>query len=211
MNASFLLMTASLLTGQNVVQVNHPAPVHSAPVVSSSSCGCAETSHGFSLGLRDRLRGMFSHGSSCDSCQPVTPCCTTPAPKVVHHAPKAPCAPVASCSSCDPCASGHRFQLFGKLRGMFHRNDASCDGGCSSTSTTATGGCAPSTAPPPSKEVITNPPKKMPAPPEKGKDGPPAKTTFNSTPLAPVNPAAPALEVVNPTAPAASNFRRDPF
>jgi hypothetical protein len=210
-NASFLLMTASLLTGQNVVQVNHPAPVQSA-VVSSSDCGCAQTSHGFSLGLKDRLRGMFSHGSSCDSCQP----CATPAPKVVHHAPKVSCAPVASC---DPCGHTTGFQLFGKLRGAFHKNTASCDGGCSSgcagtvtTGGAVTGGCAPSTAPPPSNETIVNPPKKMPAPPEKGKDGPPAKTVLNnSAPLAPVNPAPPALEVVNPAAPAASNFRRDPF
>lgn len=206
MNASFLLMTASLFTGQNVVQVNHPAPVQSAPVVSSSSCGCAEASHGFGSSLRHRLHGMFSR--DCDACKPTT-CCTTPAP-VVHHAPKPACAPVATC---DPCASAPRHSLFGRLRGMFHRNEATCDGGCNSNCVGAatTGGCAPSTAPPPSGETIVNPPKKMPAPTEKGKDGPPAKTTLNSAPLAPATPAAPALEVVNPTPPAASNFRRDPF
>ncbi len=208
MNASFLLMTASLLTGQNVVQVNHP--VQSAPVVSSSDCGCAQASHGFSLGLRHRLQGMFSRGGDC--CQPTT-CCTAPAP-TVHHAPKVSCAPVATC---DPCASAPRHQLFGKLRGMFHRNDACCDGGCGTVGATSatgatTGGCAPSTAPPPSQETIVNPPKKMPAPPEKGKDGPPVKSVLvNPAPLAPANSAPPALEVVNPAAPAASNFRRDPF
>ncbi len=205
MNASFLLMTASLLTGQNVVQVNHP--VQSAPVVTSSvDCGCTQTSHGFSLGLKHRLRGLFSHSSSCDSCQP----CAAPAP-VVHHAPKVACAP-----ACDPCGHTSSFQLFGKLRGAFHRSSSTtCDGGCGTVSTGApavTGGCAPSTAPPPSTETIVNPPKKMPAPPvEKAKDVPPAKTVFSPAPLAPANSAPPALEVVNPAAPAAGNLRRDPF
>lgn len=126
MNAAYLLMTSAMMLGQaQVIQVNHKV------VASSSSCGptcstcnvdpCCE-----SLGdkLRGKLRGLFQRDCGCavQSCDPCPPKLW----KWDH----------CSTQACDPCAKPG---LLSRLRGMFHRQDACCDGG---TSTCASPGCA---------------------------------------------------------------------
>jgi hypothetical protein len=228
-NAAFLLVTSACLVGQTGAKPVTPAPVPppAAPIVASAcgsgcssgcdTCGC----EGFGTKLRDRLRGLFNR--DCDTCQPTT--CHTPIrstscddcrPKVWKWEPKCH-APVSSCGSCDSC---EKESILSRLRGLFHRNDCGCDGGCGATGC-AGNACAPSpvTTIPPAEKVA--PPKKMPAAPIKDAAPPKQEVRIENQPspvpqvvappaIIPSVPAAPTIEVSPVPAPRIEGVR-DPF
>jgi len=113
--------------------------------------------------------------------------------------------------------------LFGRLRGMFNRNDSCCQASCSSCdSGCANGSCgaapapgaAPGTAPPatpaPGGETIQEAPKKLPATPAPKGDR--SQVQFQGEP-APFN-AAPAYQPViqsRPAPAAVPSSLRNPF
>ncbi len=229
MNAAFLLMTSALLAGQAAEKKAAPATATPAPAVASACgsggcdpCGC----EGFGHRLRDRLRGLFKR-DNCDTCQPATCApahhshvslfnrgCNDCGPRVWNWQPA--CKPQTCAPTCnDPCAKGG-LNILAKLRAKFHRNDACCDGGCSSPVTAA---------PPATSQPLPNPGKKMPSttpttPAPKAKpqevriDTPPAPTAPIAPSVIPVVPNGPAAVEITPLpvpAPRIETNGRDPF
>jgi hypothetical protein len=227
-NAAFLLVTTTLLAGQNApsnngASDNKPAPATTAPAVTApanggccgaaSSCGCCESGWsdgccgGGRHGLFSRLRGgCFGGGHSRGASW------------------GGDCGCSGYSSGCDSCGfgggHGHGGGLFSRLRNRFRGGDCCVsDCGCGSGGYGGYGGAviAPNGAPGVKPEQIQTQPKedmgnKLP----KGGDNEEKKSGNAEPPsaqLRPSIPAAPALETAAPlvpNVPANNQEQRDP-
>jgi hypothetical protein len=153
---AILLVTTTWLAGAEQAPPAAPAPKAPAAVAPAPAPGpccnvCDDCCH---PSLLDKLRGLFHR--SCDSCDS---CCDTHCDHKWFHSHSCDVCPKPCPTPCDVCKDtccGH--DLFGKIKGLFHRHCDDCCADCC-------GGSAPrmDAKPPAAKEPLKMPSEGKPA------------------------------------------------